>query len=74
MIENGEDINFIVSGSTKQVLSIKAKEIMNVAFRLIPLIHNVELKLPKLKISEMNYNSQEKLWSNYYFPEKINIC
>lgn len=73
MIENGEDINFIVSGSTKQVLSIKAKEIMNVAFRLIPLIHNVELKLPKLKISEMNYNSQEKLWSNYYFPEKINI-
>ena len=73
MIENGDDINFIVSGLTKQVYSIKAKEILNVVFRLIPLIHNVELKLPKIKICEMSYTSQEKLCSNYYYPEKINI-
>ena len=73
MIENGDDINFIVSGLTKQVYSIKAKEILNFAFRLIPLIHNVELKLPKIKICEMSYTSQEKLCSNYYYPEKINI-
>ena len=73
MIENGDDINFIVSGLTKQIYSIKAKEILNIVFRLIPLIHNVELKLPKIKICEMSYTSQEKLCSNYYYPEKINI-
>ena len=72
MIENGEDINFIVSGLTKQIHSIKAKEILNVVFRLIPLVHNVEFKLPKIKIYEMSYTSQEKFCSNYY-PDKINI-
>ena len=73
MIENGDDINFIVSGMTRQIHSLKSKEIMNFAFRLIPLIHNIELKLPKIKICEMNYTSQEKFCSNYYYPEKINI-
>ena len=73
IIENGEDINFIVSGMTKQIHSVKAKENLNVVFRLIPLVHNVELKLPFIKISEMSYNSQEKICSNYYYPEKINI-
>ena len=73
MIENGDDVNFIVSGMTKKIHSIKSKEILNVVFRLIPLIHNIELKLPKIKICEMNYTSQEKYCSNYYYPEKINI-
>ena len=73
VIENGDDINFIVSGLTKQIHSIRGNEIMNVVFRLIPLIHNVELKLPVIKITEINYNSQEKLCSYYYYPEKIFI-
>ena len=73
VIENGDDINFIVSGLTKQVHSIRANEIIDVVFRLIPLIHNVELKLPIIKITEMNYNSQERICSNYYYPEKIFI-
>ena len=73
VIENGDDINFIVSGLTKQIHSIRAKEIINVVFRLIPLIHHVELKLPIIKITEMNYNSQERICSNYYYPEKIYI-
>ena len=73
MIENGDDISFIVSGLTKQIHSVRAKENINVVFRLIPLIHTMELKLPKIKICEMNYNSQEKLCSYYYYPEKINI-
>ena len=73
MIENRDDISFMVSGLTKQVHSVRAKEILNVVFRLIPLIHNMELTLPKIKICEMNYNSQEKLCSYYYYPEKINI-
>ena len=73
VIENGDDINFIVSGLTKQVHSIRANEIIDVVFKLIPLIHNVELKLPIIKITEMNYNSQERICSNYYYPEKIFI-
>ena len=73
IIENGQEINFIVSGVTKQVHNIKANEIMNIIFRLIPLIRNQELKLPVIKISEMNFDSSEKICSNYYFLDKIYI-
>jgi hypothetical protein len=73
IIENGNDVNFIMSGLTKQIYSIKSKDILNVVFRLIPLVHNIELKLPKIKICEMGYNSQEKLCSIYFYPEIINI-
>ena len=69
-IENGKEVDFIVSGVTKQVHSIKAKEIVNLIFRLIPLIRNEELKLPTIKISEMNLDSAEKICSNYYFLDK----
>ena len=70
LIENGKEVDFIVSGVTKQVHSIKAKEIVNLIFRLIPLIRNEELKLPTIKISEMNLDSTEKICSNYYFLDK----
>ena len=73
IIGNGQEINFIVSGVTKQVHNIKANEIMNIIFRLIPLIRNQELKLPVIKISEMNFDSSEKICSNYYFLDKIYI-
>ena len=73
IIENGNDANFIMSGLTKQIYSIKSKDILNVVFRLIPLNHNIELKLPKIKICEMEYYSQEKLCSIYFCPEIINI-
>ena len=73
IIENGQEINFIVSGVTKQVHNIKANEIINVIFRLIPLIRNQELKLPVIKICEMNFDSSEKICSNYYFLDKIYI-
>ena len=73
IIENGNDVNFIVSGLTKQIYSIKSRDILNVVFRLIPLVHNIELKLPKIKICEMGYYSPEKLCSIYYYPEIVNI-
>lgn len=73
IIENGNDVNFIMSGLTKQIYSIKSKDILNVVFRLIPLVHNTELKLPKIKICEMGYYSQEKLCSIYFYPEIINV-
>ena len=73
IIENGQEVNFIVSGVTKQVHNIKANEIINVIFRLIPLIRNQELKLPVIKICEINFDSSEKICSNYYFLDKIYI-
>ena len=73
IIENGNDANFIMSGLTKQIYSIKSKDILNIVFRLIPLAHNIELKLPKIKICEMGFYSQEKLCSIYFYPEIINI-
>ena len=73
IIENGQEINFIVSGVTKQVHNIKANEMVNLIFRLIPLIRNEELKLPVIKICEMNFDSIEKICSNYYFLDKIYI-
>ena len=73
IIENGQDVNFMVSGVTKQVHNIQAKEIVNIIFRLIPLIRNQELKLPVVKIREMNLDSADKICSNYYFLDKIFI-
>ena len=71
IIESGKEIEFIVSGVTKQVHDIKANEIKNLIFRLIPLIRNEELKLPTIKIMEMNFDSFEKICSYYYFLDKI---
>ena len=73
IIENGQEVNFIVSGVTKQVHHIQANEIVNIIFRLIPLLRNQELKLPVVKICEMNLDTQEKISSNYYFLDKIYI-
>ena len=69
IIENGNDTNFIMSGLTKQIYSIKSKDFLNIVFRLIPLAHNIELKLPKIKICEIGFYSQEKLSSIYFYPE-----
>ena len=73
IIENGKELDFIVSGVTKQVHDIKANEIINVIFRLIPLIRKQELKLPTIKIYEMNFDSADKICSNYYFLDKIYV-
>ena len=73
IIENGKELDFIVSGVTKQVHNIKANEIINVIFRLIPLIRKQELKLPTIKIYEMNFDSADKICSNYYFLDKIYV-
>ena len=73
IIENGEEVNFIVSGMTKQVHNIKANDNLDVIFRLIPLIKNEELKLPTVKICEHNSDTLEKICSYYFFLDKIYI-
>ena len=73
IIENGEEVNFIVSGMTKQVHNINANDNLDVIFRLIPLIKNEELKLPTVKICEHNSDTLEKICSYYFFLDKIYI-
>ena len=72
-IETGNEINFIISGKIKQSKVIKSKESINFIYKLIPLQAG-ELKLPSLKIWEININNlQDRLYSNYYFHPKIKV-
>ena len=70
-MENGDEINFIISGKTKQTKIIKSQETINFMYKLIPLQRG-ELKLPSLKIWEIS-NNQDRICSNFYFPQKITI-
>ena len=72
-IETGDEINFIISGKIKQSKYINSNETIKFVYKLIPL-QSGELKLPSLKIWEININNlQERLYSNYYFPQKITV-
>ena len=72
-IETGDEINFMISGKIRQSKNIKAKETIKFIYKLIPL-QNGELKLPSLKIWEININNaQDRICSNFYFPQKIAI-
>ena len=73
LIETGDEIHFIISGKIKQSKNIKSKETIKFFYKLIPLQAG-ELKLPSLKIWEINLNNlQDILCSNYYFPQKITL-
>ena len=74
-IENGNEINCMISGKVKQSKNIKAEESINFIYKLIPLQYG-ELKLPSLKIWEFNLNmnsKDKKICSHYYFPQKIKV-
>ena len=70
-MENGDEINFIISGKTKQTKIIKSKETIKFIYKLIPLQRG-ELKLPSLKIWEIS-NNLDRICSNFYFPQKITV-
>ena len=74
-IENGDEINCMISGKIKQCKNIRAEESANFIYKLIPLQYG-ELKLPSIKIWEMSLNTnakEKKLCSHYYLPQKIKI-
>ena len=74
-IESGDEINCMISGKIKQSKNIRAEESTKFVYKLIPL-HFGELKLPSLKIWEMNLNTNskdKKICSHYYFPQKIKV-
>ena len=74
-IESGNEINCMISGKVKQCKNIRAEESAKFVYKLIPLQFG-ELKLPSLKIWEMNLNTNskdKKICSHYYFPQKIKV-
>ena len=70
LIEMGEEINFMLSGQGKQMTNLRQSGEFSKKYRLIPL-KNGELKLPSIKIWEINSLNQAKILSNYYFPDQI---
>ena len=74
-IESGNEINCMISGKVKQYKNIRAEESAKFVYKLIPLQYG-EMKLPSLKIWEMNFNTNskdKKICSHYYFPQKIKV-
>ena len=73
-IENGNEINCMISGKIRQSKNIRAEEAINFMYKLIPLQFG-ELKLPSLKIWEISSISgkDKKICSHYYFPQKIKV-
>ena len=74
-LENGDEINCMISGKVKQYKNIRAEESAKFVYKLIPLQYG-EMKLPSLKIWEMNFNANakdKKICSHYYFPQKIKV-
>ena len=74
-IESGDEINCMISGKVKQNKNLRAGESTKFVYKLIPLQYG-EMKLPSLKIWEMNFNANakdKKICSHYYFPQKIKV-
>ena len=66
--ENG----FIIIGMSRQTHIIREREIININYTLVPLGRG-EFDYPYIKIVEKDFMTREKIYSNYYFSEKIAI-
>ena len=66
--ENG----FVIIGMSRQNHIIKEREIININYTLVPLGRG-EFDYPFIKIVEKDFATREKIYSNYYFCEKIAI-
>ena len=75
MIGNNEenyDNGFIIIGMSRQTHIIREREIININYTLVPLGRG-EFDYPYIKIVEKDFMTREKIYSNYYFSEKIAI-
>ena len=63
---------FIIIGLTRQTYIIREKEEININYTLIPYGRG-EFHYPLIKIVEKDFNSREKVYSNFYFSDKITI-
>ena len=70
--ENKENGGFIIIGIPRQTRIIKEKEVINIKYTLIP-IKRGEFEYPYIKIVEKDFLTKDKIYSNYYLPDKIAI-
>ena len=68
-IENNDDIGYIISGSLKQKVYLKANEMIKFSLKLI-VMQKGEIKLPRILIKELDINGKELL-TNYICPDNI---
>ena len=70
---NEENENcFIIIGMARQIHIIREKEVININYTLIP-NGKGEFNYPFIKIVEKDFMTREKMFSNYYFSDKIAI-
>ena len=70
---NEENENcFIIIGMARQIHIIREKEVININYTLIP-NGKGEFNYPFIKIVEKDFMTREKIFSNYYFSDKIAI-
>ena len=70
--ENKENGGFIIIGIPRQTRIIKEKEVINIRYTLIP-VKRGEFEYPYIKIVEKDFLTKDKIYSNYYLPDKIAI-
>ena len=63
---------FIIIGIPRQTHIIKEKEVISINYILIPTGRG-EFEYPFIKIIEKDFLTKDKLYTNYYMPEKIAI-
>ena len=63
---------FIIIGIPRQTHIIKEKEVISINYILIPTGRG-EFEYPFIKIIEKDFLTKDKLYTNYYMPDKIAI-
>ena len=66
------DNNFIIIGMPRQIYIIREMEVININYTLIPTGRG-EFKYPFINIVEKDLLTREKIYSNYYYSDKLAI-
>ena len=66
------DNNFIIIGMPRQIYIIREMEVININYTLIPTGRG-EFKYPFINIVDKDLLTREKVYSNYYYSDKLAI-
>jgi len=70
--ENGNNYSLYITGNNKKIYILLPKEKKEITYYLIYLEKGF-IKLPSIKISELNIKNNEKLETLFYIPEIIKL-
>ena len=66
------DNSFMIIGMPRQIYIIREREVININYTLIPTGRG-EFKYPFINIIEKDFLTREKIYSNYYYSDKLAI-